>query len=193
MKKTAFYNFKRIITDQLTTCSRSLNYKAEVLKKRVEEIKSSGSISGHDYNKLLAEYFVAYDKAVDDCLQQIDALVEQFKQSPNEKQFEEIKNLYISHFSNCLSHYQKKHTECQGNNQTNEISFNLKSGNTSSKISAFFFKMSKVVKSQNSIDVIKVCTILGVILTAFAPVIEKLWDIIFGWGKLLIDWLVGIA
>lgn len=164
-----------------------------MLKKRVEEIKSSGSISGHDYNKLLAEYFVAYDKAVDDCLQQIDALVEQFKQSPNEKQFEEIKNLYISHFSNCLSHYQKKHTECQGNNQTNEISFNLKGGNTSSKISAFFFKMSKVVKSQNSIDVIKVCTILGVILTAFAPVIEKLWDIIFELGKLLIDWLVGIV
>ncbi len=181
MQKKIFADFKKIIIDNLLESSGTLSSKTHALFNQAKGIKSSGGISGYEFRKLVSEYYDIYDKNLNNSLQYLNYLLSEFNQAPNKKQFEELKGLYTSYYVNSLSQYKDKLAEVQEHNESTMISFNIKKENTIAKISSHFFKESKSIKSRNSIDIIKFCTIIGVILTACAPLIEKIWEHVFGY------------
>lgn len=181
MQKKIFADFKKIIIDNLLESSGTLSSKTHVLFNQAKEIKSSGGISGYEFRKLVSEYYDIYDENLNNSLQYLNYSLSEFNQTPNKKQFEELKGLYTSYYVNSLSQYKDKLAEVQEHNESTMISFNIKKENTIAKISSHFFKESKSIKSRNSIDIIKFCTIIGVILTACAPLIEKIWEYVFGY------------
>lgn len=181
MQKKIFAGFKKIIIDNLLESSRTLSSKTHALFNRAKEIKSSGGISGYEHQKLLSEYYELYDEKLDNSLQYLNFLLSEFTQTPNKKQFEELKELYVSYYVNSLSRHQDKLAEVEEHSESIKISFYNKKQNTVAKISSQFFKESKSIQSRNSIDIIKFCTIISIILTACSPLIEKIWECFFDW------------